>query len=65
MQAIDSLDQASRGFWKDENDFNDDDDDDDDAVEGGDDGDDDDDDDVSVHSKLDPSMFEYACASEP
>ena len=60
MQAIDSLDEASRGLWKDESDFNDDDDD-DDAIEGG----DDDDDDVSMHSKLDPSMFEHACSSEP
>ena len=59
VQAIDSLDQASRGLWKDESDF-DDVDDDDDADEGG-----GDDDDVSVHSKLDPSMFEHECASEP
>ena len=55
-QAIDTLELASRGLWKDELDFND-----------ADDGDDDDDADQSgradsgMDSKLDPSIFHYEC----
>ena len=62
MQAIDTLDIAGRGFWKDELDFDDDDDDND-----GDGGDDDagaDDADSAMESKLDPSLFHYDCMSE-
>ena len=56
VQAIDTLALASRGFWKDDSDFDDDDhDDDEDGSE---------DDDSAAGSRLDPSFFQYACAME-
>jgi hypothetical protein len=56
-QAIDTLELASRGLWKDELEF-DDDHDDDDHDDGS------DDDDSAAGSRLDPSFFQYACAME-